>query len=130
MDLKTLEKMTVVKLRDEAHKFDDIKDALGMSKEQLIDILCAKYNIDRSHHVKKGIGRRALKGKIKELRGNRQDVLASGDRTTIRRYRRRIKSLRRRLKKVIAHATRMEAKAAKAAKTAPEPSGGEEAPAQ
>lgn len=126
MDLKTLEKMTVVKLREEAHKFDDIKGAVGMSKEQLIDILCQKYSIDRSHHVREGIGRRALKGKIRELRGHRKEVLAGSDRTAIRRYRRRIKSLRRRLSKVIARAEKMEAMKAK---EAPKPAG-DVAPAQ
>ncbi len=126
MDLKTLEKMTVVKLREEAHKFDDIKGAIGMSKEQLLDVLCEKHGIDRSHHVRAGIGRRALKGKIRKLVRTRQEVLAGGDRKAITRYRRRIKSLRRRLHKVIAQATRMDAAAAKAA---PKPSG-EEAPAQ
>ncbi len=106
MELKELAKMTVVKLREEAHKFEDVKDALGMSKEQLIELLCKKYNIKRKQAVPTGIGRRALKGRIRELRRKKAEVLAAGDGKSIRRYRRRLKSLRRRLHKVIARAAR------------------------
>ncbi len=36
MDAKTLEKMTVPKLREEARKFEDIVGVHGMNKEQLL----------------------------------------------------------------------------------------------
>ncbi|MGH9869142.1 MAG: hypothetical protein ACREAA_13385 [Candidatus Polarisedimenticolia bacterium] len=105
MELKDLEKMTVVKLREEATKFEDVKGAIGMSKDQLIDLLCGKYGIDRKAHVPTGIGRRALKERIRVLHGQRAEVLAGGDRKKVRVYRRRLKSLRRRLRKVIEKAT-------------------------
>ena len=115
MELKDLEKMTVVKLREEATKFEDVKGAVGMSKDELIDLLCGKYGIDRKHHMPKGIGRRALKGKIRELHGRRAEVLAGGDRKKIRVHRRRLKSLRRRLRKVIDKATHTKSAEGKAA---------------
>ncbi|HET6372670.1 MAG TPA: hypothetical protein VFG76_05150 [Candidatus Polarisedimenticolia bacterium] len=101
MDLKELAKMTIVKLREEAHKFEDVKGTLGMSKEQLIDLLCERHGIAKKQALPKGIGRRALKGKIMKLRGDRDTVLAGGDRKQIQKYRHRLKSLRRRLRKVI-----------------------------
>ena len=117
MDLKELEKMTVVKLREEATKYEDVKGAIGMSKEQLIDLLAGKLGIDRKHHVPTGIGRRALKAKIRQLHDRRGEVLASGDTKKIRVHRRRLKSLRRRLRKVIEKASH----AAEAKPSAPAP---------
>jgi len=113
MELKDLSKMTVVKLREEAHKFDDIKGAIGMTKEQLIDVLCAKYNIVRKKEIPKGLGRHSLKEKIKKMAGERDAILAAGDVKKKAIYRRRIKSLRRRLRKLIEKAERGKLKASK-----------------
>jgi len=113
MELKDLARMTVTKLRDEAHKFEDIKGTLGMTKEQLIDILCDKYNIPKKKAIPKGIGRHALKEKIRKLHVGRSEVLAGGDRGKIRVYRKRLKILRRRLRKVIELAEHGKIRAAK-----------------
>ena len=104
MELKDLAKMTVVKLREEAAKFEDIKGTHGMTKEHLIDILCAKLNIPKKQALPKGIGRHALKEKIHKLHAQRDEVRAGGDSGKIRVHRRRLKSLRRRLRKVIEQA--------------------------
>ncbi len=109
MELKDLLKMTVVRLREEAHKFEDMKSTLGMTKEQLIDELCGRFGIPKKQAPPKGIGRHALKTRIRSLRVQRDSVLTGGDRKAIRRFRRRIKSLRRRLHKVIAKAAHMQA---------------------
>ena len=101
MELKDLEKMTVVKLREEATKYEDVKGAIGMSKEQLVALLCDKLGIQRKQAVPKGIGRRALKLKIVELRAQTPAVLSAGDRKKLQAHRRRLHSLRRRLRKVI-----------------------------
>ena len=116
MEYKELEKMTVVKLREEAAKFEDVKGTHGMPKDQLLDILCEKYKIDRSHHVPKGIGRKAMKTKLKEMRGKLGDVRASGDKKKLRVHRRRVTRLNRRLRKVIRKAELAEARAAEQAK--------------
>jgi hypothetical protein len=102
MELKDLAKMTVTKLRDEAHKFEDIKGTLGMTKEQLIDILCEKYNIPKKQALPKGIGRHAMKEKIRKLHAERAQVLAGGDPKKVKLHRRRLKLLRRKLRKIIA----------------------------
>ena len=99
MELKDLEKMTVVKLREEAHKFEDVKDALGMNKEQLIDLLCKKHGIHRPEKKVVGIDKAALKARIRALKARRAKALADHDpgkladiRMRIKRYRRQIKS--------------------------------------
>ena len=120
MELRDLAKMTVVKLREEAAKFEDVKGTHGMTKEHLIDLLCEKLNIPKKQALPKGIGRHALKEKIHKLRAERDQVLAGGDRKKIQIHRRRIKGLRRRLRKVIRQAARGKAKAAPAATAAPQ----------
>ncbi|HEY3175433.1 MAG TPA: hypothetical protein VGK94_06675 [Candidatus Polarisedimenticolia bacterium] len=119
MELKDLSKMTVVKLREEAHKFEDVKGAIGMTKEQLIDLLCDKLGIPKKKELPKGIGRHALKEKIRALASQRDGVLGSGDRRKITIHRRRIKSLRRKLRKVIELAEHGKVKAAKKQEPAP-----------
>ena len=106
MDLKELEKMTVVKLREEAAKYEDVKGAIGMSKEQLIDLLCGKLGIDRTVHIPKGIGRHALKEKILKLKAQTTSLQAAGDRKKVHHHRRRLHALRRRLRHVVALAAR------------------------
>ncbi|HKY32355.1 MAG TPA: hypothetical protein VJV23_07465 [Candidatus Polarisedimenticolia bacterium] len=113
MELKDLEKMTVVKLREEAAKYEDVKGVTGMSKEDLIDLLCDKNGIARKKRIPTGIGRRALKAKIRQLHGRRPDVLKSGDSKSIHTLRRRLKSLRRRLRRLIVKAEHGKIKAKK-----------------
>jgi len=106
MELKDLAKMTVVKLREEAARFEDITGTHGMTKEQLIDILCDKLHIAKKKAMPEGIGRRALKRKILDLAAKRDEILGAGDRKATRVYRRRLKSMRRKLRKVIHRAER------------------------
>jgi hypothetical protein len=121
VELKELLKMTVVKLREEAHKFEDVKGAIGMTKEQLIDILCDKYNIPKKKALPKGIGRHALKEKIHKMRAQRDEVRGTGDRKKITVHRRRLKSLRRKLRKVIELAEHGKIKAAAKPEGTPAP---------
>ena len=112
MTLQELTKMTIKKLRDEAHKFD-VKDALGMSKEQLVELLCDKMGIEHKAEIAKGIGRRAMKATIGELKKQRAKLLAEGNAKAVYINRRRIRSVRRRLRKVILRAKLSAARAAK-----------------
>ena len=119
MTLQDLMKMTVTKLRDEAHKYE-VKDALGMSKEQLIELLCEKMGIEHKAEIRKGIGRRAMKAKIKVLKKERVQLVAEGKGEAVYINRRRIRSIRRRLRKAIKRAKLADARASKPAAAAPE----------
>lgn len=121
MDLRELEKMTVVKLREEAAKFEDVEGTHGMSKEHLIDLLCDKHNIPRKKALPTGIGRRALKAKIRDLKAHREEVRGSGDSKKKTAYRRKLKSARRRLRKVVEKAARGKIKAPPASGAAAPP---------
>lgn len=118
MEISTLEKMTVVKLREEAKQFEKLEGVSGMTKEHLIDVLCKEFGLTRKKKIRKGIGRRALKNKIKEFKGQTAQLLTDGDRKKVRIHRRRMKTARHKLRKVIAVAAR-EAKR----KTASAPTG-------
>jgi hypothetical protein len=97
MELKDLEKMTVVKLREEAHKFE-VKDALGMSKEQLIDLLCQKLGIHRPEKKVVGVDKAALKARIRALKARRAQALAQHDHQAMADIRMRLKRYRRKIK--------------------------------
>ena len=54
MDLKTLERMTVVKLREEALKVPELSGVRGMSKEELVRALAATHAVDVSQRRRGG----------------------------------------------------------------------------
>lgn len=98
MELKDLEKMTVVKLREEAHKFEDVKDALGMSKEQLIELLCKKHGIHQHERLVVGIDKASLKKRIRALKAERGRALSAHDRLKLADIRMRMKRYKRMIK--------------------------------
>ena len=49
MDWKDLEKMTIVKLREEALKFPQIEGVHGKNKEQLMDEIASVLGIKKPH---------------------------------------------------------------------------------
>ncbi len=99
MEFKDLEKMTVVKLREEAAKFEDLKNVSGMKKPQLIDVLCQKLEIARPHAEVEGVDKPTIKGRLKELQAKRKQALADRSHETLADLRMRIKRYKRMLKK-------------------------------
>jgi hypothetical protein len=108
MNFHELERKTVSELRDLAAEHEDVKGVTGLKKEQLLDLLCEKLGIDRHVHVPKGIGRHALKARIRELKAKRDEALAKHDYTALASIRREIKSNKRHLRRVIQRAVRKE----------------------
>jgi cysteinyl-tRNA synthetase len=103
MDYHALEKMTVVQLREEAKRFADLKGVTAMKKEELIHILVERLGIavpDKTHHaaVKGPMNKGALKKKIAELHEARDAVRTEHDRAKADLLRRRLHSLKRRLR--------------------------------
>jgi hypothetical protein len=104
MDAKTLNKMTVVKLREEALKFGDITGVHGMKKAQLLEVLREKYGIVEGHDESEVLSERkhAIKQKIKQLKKEKAQALADKDKEKTALLQRRLRRQRRVLKKVIA----------------------------
>ncbi len=104
MDWKDLEKMTIVKLREEALKHQDqIKGVHGKSKPQLMDEIATLLNIEKPHvHFAEDVvhTKGDLKKKIHELKKRREKLIEAGDHKTLHSVRREIHDLKRKIRKI------------------------------
>ncbi len=94
--------MTVAQLREVAEGIED--DALHgyttMHKEALLPALCKVLGIEaHEHHEVVGIDKGAVKESIRALKKEREAAIASSDRAELKRVRRKIRSLKRKLRK-------------------------------
>ena len=99
MDWHELEKKKVTELRELAKEHANVEGAVGLSKEQLVEIVAGALGIERPHLVATGINKTALKQKIRELRVEVQQGLEARDRALVRRKRRQIHRLKRRIRR-------------------------------
>ena len=110
MEWKDLEKMTIVKLREEALKFPQIESVHGKSKEQLMEELARLLGIRKPHtnltetfvHTKSD-----LKHRLHELKAERDKVLAVHDHVRLHEIRREMHVLKHRIRKTEARAARV-----------------------
>ncbi len=103
MEWKDLEKMTVLKLREEALKFPEIEGVHGKNKEQLMDELAKVLGIEKPHvHFaeKGGDTKSVLKHKIKELKTERENVLQAHDHKKLHDVRRQVHKLKHEIRKI------------------------------
>jgi len=110
MEWKDLERMTILKLREEALKFPQIEAVHGKNKEQLMDELARILNIERphTHFAEQVVHTKAeLKHKIQELKIEREKLLQVHDHKKLHDVRRQVHELKHNIRKI-------EAKAAKA----------------
>src|SRR5215510_16051677 len=110
MDWKDLEKMTVLKLRDEALKFPQIEGVHGKHKEQLMEEIASALGIEKPHaHFTETVvhTKSDLKHRIQELKIERDQSLQAHDHKKLQELRRELHELKHTIRKI-------EAKAAKA----------------
>jgi hypothetical protein len=110
MELRDLQRMTVVKLREEAGKHEGLEGVSAMKKNQLITALAPILGIDldaasKAVRVKFAADKPALKREIRALKAQRDAALAEHDTTTVHQVRQRIKKHKRTLRRM-AHETR------------------------
>ena len=108
MEWKDLEKMTVLKLREEALKFPQIEGVHGKNKEQMMDELAGMLGIEkpRTHFTENIVHTKAdLKAKIQELKSERDKLLVARDHKKLHEVRREMHELKHTIR-------RLEAKAA------------------
>jgi hypothetical protein len=109
MDWKDLEKMTVLKLREEALKYPQIEGVHGKNKEQLMDEIGKALGIEKPHavftetlvHTKSD-----LKHKIQDLKVEREKLLAVHDHEKLHEVRREMHELKHTIRKLEAKAGR------------------------
>ncbi len=103
MDWKEMDKMTVVKLREEALKHPEIKGVHGKSKAQLMDEMAGLLKIEKPHmHLKEEVvhTKEDLKKKIHELQGTRGTLIQAKDHKGLHTLRREVHKLKRQVRKI------------------------------
>ena len=94
--------MTVAKLREVAEgiEHDALHGYSTMHKEELLPALCTALGIEaHEHHEVVGINKGKVKAKIQALKAERAQLIESGDSKQLRIVRRRIRSLKRKIRK-------------------------------
>jgi hypothetical protein len=107
MDWKDLEKMTVLKLREEALKYPQIEGVHGKHKEQLMDEIAQVLGIEKPHaHFTENIvhTKADLKHRIHDLKIERERLLAVHDHKKLHDIRREMHELKHTLRKLEAKA--------------------------
>ena len=105
MTLQELQKMTVVKLRQEAMQHGGVSGVSGMSKAQLVEAMAELLGIDtktpaRAATAKISGDKSVLKREIRSLKATRDGALSSGDATGLNRVRLDIKKRKRALRRL------------------------------
>ena len=103
MELRDLQRMTVVKLREEALNQGTITGVHGMDKNQLIAALAPIYGIDleaslRAAREKVAASKGSLKQEIRVLKQERDDATSADDAVAAVKARRGIKKRKRQLR--------------------------------
>jgi hypothetical protein len=106
MELRDLQKMTVVKLRDEAMQRTQLVGVNAMSKDELIKELAPLFGIDLEAATKAARERRimdktALKKAIRASKAERDTALKAHDTTATRQARLGIKKHKRALRHLV-----------------------------
>ena len=102
MEWDDMEKLTVVKLREEALKHKELKDVQGMTKAKLLDALTGVLGIEKPYvqAIDKGMQTKAkIKHHIKELKVKRNKLVEAHDHKGLKAVRREIHHLKRKIRK-------------------------------
>lgn len=103
MEFHDLQKTRVNDLREMMKEHcPDVVGVVGMKKEEIVDILADKLGIEKPHkHVAAGLGKRAIKAEIRDLKVKRQAALEAGDGAELKKHRRQIHRRKRRLRRMM-----------------------------
>jgi hypothetical protein len=101
MDYHELRKLTVAKLREMATEYPDVVGAVGMHKDELVELLCGKLGIAMPHKVAVGEEKAKIKALARALKKERDAAIAAKDAKKLADVRRKLHRMRRRLRKAI-----------------------------
>ena len=103
MEYHDLQKTRVVDLREMMKEhLPEVVGVTAMKKEELVDLLAKKLGIEQPHkHVAAGLGKRAIKAEIRDLKLKRQAALEAHDAQELKKYRRQIHRRKRRLRRMM-----------------------------
>ncbi len=97
----SLKKMTIAELRDIAKDLphDAVQGFTQMNKDHLLPALCTALGIDaHEHHTAHGEIKAAARGRMRELRGRRQQAIEAHDHEALKAIRREYHRLNHRLR--------------------------------
>ena len=105
MELRDLQKMTVVKLREEALQMGGFVGVHGMDKQQLIAAMAPRLGIDleaatKAAREKFSGNKMAMKQEIRQLKVQRDAALEDHDMTAVAQARKSIKKYKRALRRM------------------------------
>jgi hypothetical protein len=105
MELRDLQRMTMVKLREEGLKHSSITGVYAMDKAQLIKALAGVYGIDveaatRAAREQFAADKTALKQAIRAMKGQRDAALEAHDAIQVKQLRLNIKKRKRMLRRL------------------------------
>jgi hypothetical protein len=103
MEWKELDRMTVLKLREEALKYPQIEGVHGKDKAQLMNELAAVLGIEKpqNHFDDQVIHTKTdLKHKIQTLKAEREKLLLTHDHKQLHEVRRQIHELKHTIRKI------------------------------
>ena len=105
MEFHDLQKSRVVDLREMMKEhLPEVKGITGLKKDELIEQLADKLGIEKPHkHVAAGLGKRAIKAEIRELKLKRQAALEAKEYDELKKIRRQIHRSKRRLLRMMEH---------------------------
>ena len=103
MDYHELQKTRVTDLREMMKEhLPEVTGLTGLKKAEIVDQLATKLGIEKPHkHVAAGLGKRAIKAEIRELKVKRQAALEARDADGLKKYRRKIHRRKRRLRRMM-----------------------------
>jgi len=79
VDLKSIQKMTADKLREELSQYPDLTGLSALKKDKLVALLCQKRGIDMHAHAAAAIDKTSIKQVIRALKKEREAATAAGD---------------------------------------------------
>lgn len=101
MDYEALSHMTVIQLREEAKKVEDVKGVSAMKKDELIALLAERHGLEipakapKKKHIPTVRNKKTLRDAITKLRTEQDAARDKKDRKKVNELRRRIHSLKR-----------------------------------
>ena len=103
MEYHDLQKTRVADLREMMKEHcPGIQGVIGLKKEELVEQLAETLGIEKPHkHVAAGLGKRAIKAEIRELKLKRQAALEAGDGAELAKYRHQIHRRKRKLRRMM-----------------------------
>ena len=103
MDYHDLQKTRVIDLREMMkEQLPEVTGVTALKKDELVELLAEKMGIEKPHkHVAAGLGKRAIKAEIRDLKVKREAALEAKDGEELKKYRRLIHRRKRKLRRMM-----------------------------